>query len=338
MNRNPILIAGPCAAESEEQLQQTASELLQEHTLDFFRAGVWKPRSNPKSFSGVGEQALSWLATIQRQYQIPVCVEVMSPQHVEMCEKYGISCVWIGARTAVNPNDVQQIADAVAKKPFTVMVKNPVIPDLKLWAGNVERFLNAQVKRVMAVHRGFSDNAEQVFRNAPCWEIPIDLKVQYPDLPIVCDPSHLCGDRQWIAKVAQQALVYGFDGLMVECHCCPESAQSDANQQLTPQQFLSMLNQLSFKKNVPNKDLYKQRALLEHVDLQLSELLMKRMRIVDEIAEIKRRGNMAVVQPHQWQQVKERYLKDNQDAQYQDFVEQFLELLHQASIDRQKNF
>jgi len=334
----PILIAGPCAAESEQQVLSTAQQLIEQGVaIDFFRAGVWKPRSNPNSFSGVGELALSWLAKVQQQYNVPVCVEVMTPDQVSLCEKHGIYGIWIGARTSVNPTLVQQIADEVKNKPFTVLVKNPMVPDLKLWAGNVDRFLNAQVKQVMAVHRGFADAAEQLYRNAPCWEIPIDLKVLFPDLPILCDPSHLCGQRQWIAKVAQQAVVYGFDGLMVECHCNPEEAMSDAAQQLTPAQWKTLIEQLNFRENLPNPELFQQRALLEHVDLQLSELLAKRMRIVDQIAEIKRNNNLAVVQPHQWQQVKERYLKEGQDFKYQQFIEQFLELLHQSSIERQKS-
>lgn len=334
----PILIAGPCAAESEQQLLTTAQQMMQQGVaLDFFRAGVWKPRSNPNSFSGVGEIALQWLSQLQEQYKVPVCVEVMNPEQVLLCEQYGVYGIWIGARTSVNPNLVQQIADVVKDKPFTVMVKNPMVPDLKLWAGNVERFLNANVKQVMAIHRGFADATEQLYRNSPCWEIPIDLKVLFPDLPILCDPSHLCGRRQWIDKVAQQALVYGFDGLMVECHCAPEQAKSDADQQLSPEQWKKLIDQLIFRENLPNRELYQQRALLEHVDLQLSELLSKRMKIVDQIAEIKRKNNLAVVQPHQWQQVKERYLKSGQDDKYQHFIEQFLELLHQSSIDRQKS-
>lgn len=337
----PRLIAGPCAAESELQLFETARQLKEELTcrnlsLSFFRAGVWKPRSNPNSFSGVGEPALQWLSEIQKQFGFNACVEVLSANQIELCEKYDIHSVWIGARTAVNPTDVQKIADAVKNKPFTVLVKNPIVPDLKLWAGNIERFQKANVKEVMAVHRGFADSSENVYRNAPCWEIPIDLKVQYPDLQILCDPSHLCGDTQWIPQIAQIALNYGFNGLMLECHCHPEEALSDGNQQLLPQQWGELISSLVFKSNVPNHDLVKQRALLENIDTQLSTLLQKRMDIVDVISQIKKANNLPVVQPQQWQQVCDRYLNDSLDGEYQNFIKQFLEILHQASIKRQK--
>ena len=337
----PILIAGPCAVESELQLMTTAEQLQkvtnrQGLSLDFFRAGVWKPRSLPNSFSGVGEPALSWLSGIQREYGWQVCTEVMNARQVELCEKAGITALWVGARTGVNPADVQKIADAVKGKPFTILVKNPLVSDLKLWQGNIERFLQAGVTQVIAVHRGFADGNENIYRNAPCWEIPIDLKVSYPDLPILCDPSHLCGHTKWIPQIAQLALNYGFNGLMLECHCNPKEALSDAEQQITPDEWGNLIHNLTFKINSPNADLIKQRALLEHVDVQLSELLAKRMEIVDEIARIKKDNNLPVVQPQQWQQVKERYLKENQDPAYREFLEQFLELLHQASIQRQK--
>lgn len=337
----PILIAGPCAAESELQLMTTAEQLhevakRQGLLLDYFRAGVWKPRSNPNSFMGVGEQALSWLGEVQRRFGFCVCTEVMNAQQVELCEKADITALWVGARTGVNPADVQKIVDAIKGKPFTMLVKNPLVPDLKLWQGNVERFLQAGVKQVIAVHRGFADGNENIYRNAPCWEIPIDLKVSFPELPILCDPSHLCGQTKWIPQIAQLALNYGFNGLMLECHSNPTEALSDADQQITPAEWGNLIQNLTFKINAPNADLIKQRALLEHVDTQLSELLAKRMEIVDEIARIKKDNNLPVVQPQQWQQVKERYLKEGQDSAYREFLAQFLELLHQASIQRQK--
>lgn len=336
-----LLITGPCAVESEEQLKSTAAQIHQEmqargQQLDYFRAGVWKPRSNPESFSGLGEKALPWLAEIQQRYNVPVCTEVMTPHHVECCERHGITTLWVGARTAVNPNEVQQIAEAVQGKPFVVMVKNPLVPDLKLWIGNIERFLKANVKQVMAIHRGFADSNENVYRNAPCWEIPIDLKVRYPELPILCDPSHLCGHTQWVKQIAQLAMIYGFNGLMVECHCQPSSALSDGAQQLTPHQWAEMIQDLKFTNDAPNRELMVKRALLENVDTQLSALLYKRMRIVDDIARIKKEHNLPVVQPQQWQQVCERYRNSNQDAQYKDFIELFLEILHQNSIKRQQ--
>lgn len=340
--QKPIWIAGPCAVESEEQVWATARQLYEEVRryglcLDYFRAGVWKPRSHPDSFPGLGEQALPWLAEIQSELGFQVCVEVLNPEHVVLCEQYGIRTVWIGARTGVNPVEVQKLANAVSHKPFTVLVKNPLVADLKLWMGNIERFLQAGVHQVMAVHRGFPDNKENVLRNAPCWEIPIALKVHYPEIPILCDPSHLCGQTTYIPQMAQIALTYGFDGLMTECHADPQNALSDAAQQLTPAQWATMASQLKCPTNAPDRELVRQRALLENVDHQLSQLLWQRMQIVDEIARIKREHLLPVVQPQQWQKVVERYHQPEQDELYRRFLDQFLPLLHQYSVLRQQD-
>ena len=335
-----IWIAGPCAAESREQLLATAAELMEQSALvgvrlDYFRAGIWKVRSVPGSFCGAGEEALPWLQEVQQTYGVPACVEVMSARQLELCASYGIRTVWVGARTCVNPTEVQQIADAVRGSDFTVLVKNPMIPDLRLWEGNIERFLKAGIRQVMAVHRGFTDAQENIYRNAPVWQIPIDLKVHLPELPILCDPSHLCGQVRWIPQVAQLAMNYGFNGLMIECHHNPAQALSDAEQQLTPAQWAALVSGLDLRANAADLDLVKQRSLLENVDNQLSELLYQRMVLVDEIAEIKKAKHIAVVQPKQWQEVVKRYQKHPEDTAYQKFLEKFLELLHQASIERQ---
>ena len=335
-----IWIAGPCAAESREQLLATATQLMEQSALagvhlDCFRAGIWKVRSVPGSFCGAGEEALPWLQEVQRTYGVPACVEVMSARQLELCAAYGIRTVWVGARTCVNPTEVQQIADAVRGSDFTVLVKNPMIPDLRLWEGNIERFLKAGIRQVMAVHRGFTDAQENIYRNAPLWQIPIDLKVHLPELPILCDPSHLCGQVRWIPQVAQLAMNYGFNGLMIECHHNPAQALSDAEQQLTPAQWATLVSGLDLRANAADLDLVKQRSLLENVDNQLSELLYQRMVLVDEIAEIKKAKHIAVVQPKQWQEVVKRYQKHPEDTAYQKFLEKFLELLHQSSIERQ---
>lgn len=335
-----IWIAGPCAAESREQLLTTAKQLV-EHAnvanikLHYFRAGAWKMRSAPDSFTGAGDVSLSWLQEVQKSVGVPVCVEVMNFRQVELCAQHDIHAFWIGARTAVNPVEVQQIADAVRHSDFTVMVKNPIVPDLKLWMGNIERFLNADVASVMAIHRGFTDAKENIFRNAPIWQIPIELKVKMPELPILCDPSHLCGQVRWIPEVAQLAMNYGFNGLMTECHSNPSEALSDAEQQMTPKEWAEMISHLDLRSNIANLELVKQRTILENIDNQLSELLYQRMMTVDEIASIKRKDHIAVVQPQQWQQVVKRYQKHTEDTLYQEFLEQFLDLLHQNSIKRQ---
>lgn len=335
-----IWIAGPCAVESREQLLATAAELMEQSVLagvrlDYFRAGIWKVRSVPGSFCGAGEEALPWLQEVQQTYGVPASVEVMSARQLELCAAYGIRTVWVGARTCVNPTEVQQIADAVRGSDFTVLVKNPMIPDLRLWEGNIERFLKAGIRQVMAVHRGFTDAQENIYRNAPLWQIPIDLKVHLPELPILCDPSHLCGQVRWIPQVAQLAMNYGFNGLMIECHHNPAQALSDAEQQLTPAQWATLVSGLDLRANAADLDLVKQRSLLENVDNQLSELLYQRMMLVDEIAEIKKAKHIAVVQPKQWQEVVKRYQKHPEDTAYQKFLEKFLELLHQSSIERQ---
>lgn len=335
-----IWIAGPCAAESREQILATAQQLVGQAEvanlkMHYFRAGVWKMRSAPGSFTGAGDAALVWMQEVQRNFGVPVCVEVMSPRQVELCAKHDIRVFWVGARTTVNPVEVQQIADAVRHSGFTVMVKNPIVPDLKLWIGNIERFLNADVASVMAIHRGFTDAQENVYRNAPMWQVPIELKVRMPSLPILCDPSHLCGQVRWIPEVAQLAMNYGFDGLMTECHHNPSSALSDAGQQMTPAEWAAMISRLDLRSGIANLELVKQRTILENIDNQLSELLYQRMVTVDEIAGIKRKDHIAVVQPQQWQQVVKRYQKHTEDTLYQDFLEKFLELLHQASIKRQ---
>ena len=336
-----IWIAGPCAAESREQVLTTAEQLVMcAHNnnipLHYYRAGVWKVRSAPDSFAGAGEVALVWLQEVQQHYGIPVCTEVMNAEQVELCAKHDIHNVWIGARTAVNPIDVQQIADAVRHSDFTIMVKNPMIPDLKLWIGNIERFRKADIRQVMAIHRGFPDAKENVYRNAPLWHIPIDLKVLLPELPILCDPSHLCGQVRLIPEIAQLAMNYGFNGLMTECHYQPAQALSDTGQQLSPKEWVTLISQLDLRTDGSDLELLKQRTVLENIDHQISELLYQRMKTVDEIADIKRKNHIAVVQPQQWQQVVQRYMKHTEDTAYQNFIEQFLELLHQSSINRQK--
>ena len=341
----PIIIAGPCAAESKEQLLLTAQELKENLaakglSLDYFRSGVWKPRSKPEDFSGIGNEALPWLREIQQSMGIPVCVEVNAPDQLDCCEQYDIKTCWIGARTAVNPFDVQAIADAAKNRDFTFMVKNPMIPDLKLWIGNIERFLNAGITKLMAVHRGCADSNESVYRNNPSWEMAIDLKVRYPQIPLLCDPSHIAGQRQYISQLSQLALDYGFDGLMIESHCQPSAALSDAEQQLTPVDLAEMLSKLQFKDTITSPaehELRKQRTLIHNIDTQLSVLLSKRMEIVDSIAKIKTEHNLPVVQPEQWNKVVQTYRQNSlQDIDYHNFIEEFLELLHQSSIKRQR--
>jgi len=339
---NRYLVAGPCAVESREQVYETARQLHERLAgeLSLFRAGVWKPRSRAGAFSGVGEAAFPWLQQIQQEFRLPVCVEVAGASHVESCLQNGITRFWIGARTAVNPFIVQEIADAVRGQQVTVLVKNPAIPDLQLWLGNVERFEKAGVKEVWAVHRGFADSKENILRNAPLWEIPVAFKVARPDLPLLCDPSHISGKKQYIKQIAQIALDYGCDGLMLECHCQPECALSDSEQQLTPEELGELLKSLVFKQPSQNVEdlLRKQRTLIRHIDAQMAQLLARRFSVVQEIAQIKREHNIPLIQPEQWNSVVKNYQQyELKDADYQEFLQNFLNLMHQASLKCQQN-
>ena len=341
-----ILIAGPCAAENELQLISTAEQLhalAQEANIEisYFRAGVWKPRSNPNSFCGVGEQALSWLQEVRSRFLFPICVEVARPEHVELCEKYGIDAYWLGARTTVNPFLVEEILRAIPNKRKPIMIKNPVMPDLACWQGAIERALTAGFTQVMAVHRGFTMPDENVFRNAPVWELPVALKLKFPDIPIICDPSHICGDKQFIPEISQIALNYGCDGLMIEIHHAPESALSDSKQQLTPQEFISLIHSLHINtENTPQAEslLLIERTMIEHIDNQISNLLKKRMLTAEKIASIKKENNIPILQPSQWSKVVERYQKEAlPDSCYQKFLEEYLNILHHYSLERQQN-
>ncbi|MBQ7550397.1 MAG: bifunctional 3-deoxy-7-phosphoheptulonate synthase/chorismate mutase type II [Bacteroidales bacterium] len=336
-------IAGPCAAESEEQVYETARQLY-EHSkgfpipLSFFRAGVWKPRSSANSFCGVGEVAFPWLQRVEKDFHFPICVEVANTQHIEICQKYNIRHIWIGARTAVNPFIIQDLADATHNGNFTVMVKNPVIPDLKLWIGNIERFEKAGAAQVLAVHRGFAEQKENVLRNAPLWEIPIELRIQRPDIPIICDPSHIAGNTTYIKQISQIAIDYGFNGLMIETHCSPTKALSDQQQQLTPDELQTLLSQLIFKQNnLPDNLLRKQRTLIRNIDAQISQLLSKRMELVEEIAKIKKERQMPLIQPEQWNQVVNNYQQyAHHDPCFDEFLQKYLSLLHQYSLLKQQ--
>ena len=339
------LIAGPCAAESEAQVYETALRLFVlcdqlPCPLTFFRVGVWKPRSAADAFCGAGEEAFPWLRRVTDDFGFRVCVEVATPQHVETCLRHGVSAVWVGARTSVNPFAVQEIADAVKGNGFSVLVKNPVIPDLKLWLGNLERFEKAGVEEVIAVHRGFADHNEQLLRNAPVWEIPVALRVAHPDIPLICDPSHIAGKRELVRQVAQTAIDYGAGGLMVETHADPDTAQSDAAQQLTPEALVEMLNSLVFKISSQNPDelLRRQRERIRDIDGHIASLLAERLSVVEEIASIKREHNIPLVQPSQWNTVVRNYEQHAlDDPCFAEFLQKYLELLHQYSLKIQEN-
>ncbi len=345
MESSCVLIAGPCAAENEKQIYDTAQQLFEQSRffpfpISYFRIGVWKPRSHAADFSGAGEIAFEWFERVQNEFHFPICVEVATPQHIEICKKHNITNIWIGARTSVNPFNVQELADAIQGENFTVMVKNPIVPDLKLWIGNLERFEKVGVKQLFAIHRGFSENTENILRNRPMWEIPIALRVARPDIPIICDPSHISGNTLYIKEIAQIALDYGFNGLMLETHAQPHQALSDSAQQLNPVELKQLLDSLIFKTHSstsPNDLLRQPRTLIHHIDTQISQLLAKRMNLVEEIAQIKKENSIALIQPQQWNNVVKTYRHFSPDDKlYDEFLQEFLTLLHQYSLKKQQ--
>lgn len=305
-NERPFVIAGPCSAETEEQVLDTARQLA-EKGCHMFRAGVWKPRTKPGGFEGNGEKALPWLKRVKEETGMLVATEVAKPEHVELCLKYGVDILWIGARTSANPFAMQDIADSLWGVDVPVFVKNPVNPDLELWVGAMERINQAGIKRMAAIHRGFSSADKKIYRNLPMWQIPIELHRRIPNLPIVCDPSHIGGRRELIAPLCQQAMDLGFDGLIVESHCNPDEAWSDAKQQVTPDVLDYILSLLVIRdEHTTTEGLRQLRAQIDELDNQLMDLLSRRMRVCREIGQYKREHNLTVLQASRYNEILEK--------------------------------
>lgn len=305
-NERPFVIAGPCSAETEEQVLDTARQLA-EKGCHMFRAGVWKPRTKPGGFEGNGEKALPWLKQVKEETGMLVATEVAKPEHVELCLKYGVDILWIGARTSANPFAMQDIADSLRGVDVPVFVKNPVNPDLELWVGAMERINQAGIKRMAAIHRGFSSADKKIYRNLPMWQIPIELHRRIPNLPIVCDPSHIGGRRELIAPLCQQAMDLGFDGLIVESHCNPDEAWSDAKQQVTPDVLDYILSLLVIRdEHTTTEGLRQLRAQIDELDNQLMDLLSRRMRVCREIGQYKREHNLTVLQASRYNEILEK--------------------------------
>ena len=335
-NERPFVIAGPCSAETEEQVMTTARQLASKGCHNF-RAGVWKPRTKPGGFEGNGEKALPWMKRVKEETGMLVATEVATPQHVELALKYGIDILWIGARTSANPFAMQALADALKGVDMPVFVKNPVNPDLELWIGALERLNQAGVKRLGAVHRGFSSYDKKMYRNLPMWQIPIELRRRIPALPIITDPSHIGGRRELIAPLCQQAMDIGFDGLIVESHCSPDDAWSDARQQVTPDVLDYILSLLVIRdEKVTTEGIHELRKLIDELDNQLMELLAKRMRVCREIGTYKKEHNMTVLQPTRYNEILDK--RGAQGALFQmdsSFVKTVFEAVHQESVRQQ---
>ena len=335
-NQRPFVIAGPCSAETEEQVLTTAHQ-LKEKGCHNFRACVWKPRTKPGGFEGNGEVALPWLQQVKKETGMLVATEVATPEHVELAMKYGIDILWIGARTSANPFAMQALADAMKGINVPVFVKNPVNPDLELWIGALERLNQAGVKRLAAIHRGFSSFDKKIYRNMPMWQIPIELRRRIPQLPIISDPSHIGGRRELIAPLCQQAMDLGFDGLIVESHHNPDSAWSDAKQQVTPDVLDYILSLLVIRdESVTTEGITQLRHQIDELDNQLMDLLAKRMRVCREIGQYKKEHNMTVLQTNRYNEILEK--RGAQGAlcgMAPSFVAQVFEHIHEESVRQQ---
>ena len=335
-NERPFVIAGPCSAETEEQVMKTAWQLAKKG-CHMFRAGVWKPRTKPGGFEGNGLKALPWLKRVKKETGMLVATEVATPTHVEQALAYGIDILWIGARTSANPFAMQDLADALRGTDATVLVKNPVNPDLELWIGGLERINGAGIKRLAAIHRGFSSYDKKIYRNLPMWQIPIELRRRIPDLPIINDPSHIGGRRELVAPLCQQAMDLGFDGLLVEAHCDPDKAWSDAKQQVTPDVLDYILSLLVIRdETVTTEGIHELRKQIDELDNQLMDLLAKRMRVCREIGQYKKEHNMTVLQPVRYSEILDKRgaqgVLCGMDAE---FVKKIFENVHEESVRQQ---
>ena len=338
----PLIITGPCSAETEEQMLETAKN-LKNNEIDFFRAGIWKPRTRPGGFEGVGEIGLNWLKKVKEVTGLKTATEVANRDHIKLALEYDVDLLWIGARTTVNPFIVQEIADELKGTDKIVLVKNPVNPDLALWIGALERLKMAGIEKLGAVHRGFSSYEKSKYRNIPEWQIPIELKNIFPNLPIICDPSHISGNRELIGEISQTALDLNFDGLMIESHCSPEKAWSDAQQQITPETLSEMLQKLVLRReNTEEIDFQIQlktlRSQIDILDEQLLDLIRKRMEIADNIGKLKKQKNISVLQNKRWNEIIERMkILGKEKNLSKELILRIFKAIHQESIDRQED-
>jgi chorismate mutase len=343
-NQGPIFIAGPCSAESEEQVLSAAHEIANSGHVGIFRAGIWKPRTMPGGFEGLGEVALPWLKKVKEQTSLLTACEVANAGHVKLALAYGVDILWIGARTAVNPFSVQEIADSINGMDITVMIKNPVNVDLALWIGAIERFKNAGIKNIIAIHRGFSVVSEgSKYRNAPMWKIPFELRRRYPNLPIICDPSHITGNASMIRDVSQKALDLGFDGLMIESHPNPKVALSDAKQQITPKELNTMLAELKIRQTSSDDDIFEDeltilRKKIDRLDTELLDILSLRKKVTEKIGAAKARSNVTILQPERLQKMIDARVATGESLDLtESFIQEVFQIIHEESVRVQTN-
>ena len=336
----PILIAGPCSAESEEQVLNTAKG-MDLSRVNIFRAGVWKPRTKPGSFEGVGQIGLDWMVKVREQTGLLLSTEVANPYHIEKCLEKDIDILWLGARTTVNPFLVQEIAESLRGTDKIVLVKNPVNPDLALWVGAFERLARQNVTRLGAIHRGFSTYLKTNYRNEPKWQIPIDLRKELPGIPLICDPSHICGKRDSLFEISQKAFNLKFDGLMIETHCDPDNAWSDAKQQVTPKALKNIILQIELRSDKVQSSFLKEqlsilRAEIDELDIQMVELFSHRMDIAARIGKIKHENNLTILQSDRWDKVLTKITKNGiERGLSKEFIQVVYKAVHQESINAQ---
>jgi chorismate mutase len=336
--KKPIIIAGPCSAETEEQVFETAKQLSKTGKVNLFRAGIWKPRTRPGNFEGVGEEGLKWLVDAGKQYKMPVTTEVANAKHVEHALKAGVDVLWIGARTTVNPFSVQEIADALKGVDVPMMIKNPINPDLQLWVGAIERMQKSGLTDISAIHRGFSSFEKTKFRNEPKWGIPIELMRLFPEVPIICDPSHIGGTRELIESISQKALDMNMSGLMIETHITPDDAWSDAKQQITPSRLSEIIKDLVVREKDSSNPEYiskleSLRTNIDEADDKLLSALAERFKIINEIGEFKKENNTTILQPERWFEILKTRGEIGSELNLNEaFVDQLLKLIHKESV------
>lgn len=339
--KRPLIISGPCSAESEEQVLATAQALATTGKIDIFRAGVWKPRTKPGTFEGAGVAALPWLTKARALTGLPLATEVANAKHVESALEYDIDVLWIGARTAANPFSMQEVAEALRGTEKMVYVKNPVNSDVDLWCGAVERLAACGINNLGVIHRGFSGFGAGSLRNAPMWHLALEMHRRMPELPMICDPSHICGCREYIAEISQQAADLNYDGLMIESHINPAEAWSDAKQQLTPEALATMLDSIKWRAGESNSESYKialmgLREQIDSLDREILQLLSERMNVAEKIGRIKRENDVRILQAVRWEDIVERALARSKSLGLSElFLRTVLDAIHIESIDRQ---
>jgi len=338
---HPLVIAGPCSAETESQVLQIAHE-LKNSDVSIFRAGIWKPRTRPGNFEGVGSIGLKWLQKVKQETGLLITTEVANQNHVKLALDHDVDVLWIGARSTVSPFIVQEIADALKNTDKIVLLKNPVNPDLSLWYGGIERLYTANIKKLGVIHRGFSTYTKTKFRNNPEWQIPIELQNRFPDLPLICDPSHICGRRDIIQEISQKALDLNFDGLMIETHNDPDTAWSDAAQQITPKNLIKLMKDLVIRNELIEErsfinELENLREKIDDADSQILDILGNRMKISDEIGKIKKKQNVAILQSERWKDILKKMISDGKEKGLsEDFILKIFKAIHQESINHQE--